>query len=547
MTARSKSLLCAGAVLVASTMALAQDVTYERLLNPDKEPQNWLTFSGSYLGRRYSLLNQITPDNVKNLEVKWVFQGQTLQRIEATPLVVDGVMYVVQAPNDVLALDAVTGRVYWMYQYRLSATSSGPCCGLNNRGLAILGSTLYMGTIDGHLVAIDAKTGHQLWDVQIADNASFYSLTEAPLVVKDKILIGVAGAERGIRGFVGAYAADSGREVWKAYTIPGPGEPGFDSWPGDTWKRGGGSSWTTGSYDPELNLVIWGTGNPWPDTDPEMREGDNLYTDSAIALDADTGKMKWYFQFTPNDGADWDSSQVPVLAEMRVNGAQRKVVYWANRNGFFYVLDRATGKFIRGNAFVKQNWATGLDENGRPVRVPNMRASVAGTLTFPGSQGGTNWFSPSYSTHTGLFYVSAWEDYGAVFSKGVQPHDGGRGSGLPRSTMPTITRGPMNTWTETIAHGEVKAIDPTTGQQKWAFKMNDVTDAGILTTASDVLFTGNREGFFFVLDARNGNLLWKLNTGGQVSSTPITFSVNGKQYVSMSCGHSVFVFGLREQ
>ena len=244
-----------------------------------------------------------------------------------------------------------------------------------------------MGTIDTHLVAIDAKSGHQLWDVTVADNTAGYSLTEAPLIVKDKIVIGAAGGEKGMRGFLAAYSAETGQEEWKFNTIPGPGEPGNDTWPGDTWKRGGASSWMTGSYDPDLNLVIWGTGNPWPDTDPEVRIGDNLYTDSAIAIDADTGKMKWYFQFTPNDGADWDSMQVPVLADMTVNGTQRKVVYWANRNGFFYVLDRATGKFIRGNAFVKQNWATGLDENGRPIRAPKMRATVAGTLTFPGSQG----------------------------------------------------------------------------------------------------------------------------------------------------------------
>ena len=528
--------------------ASAQNVTYQRLLNADKEPQNWLTFSGSYLGRRYSTLDQITPANAQNLELKWVFQTQSLQRMEATPLVVDGIMYVSQPPNDVVALDAKTGRVFWVYDYRLPPTAGGPCCGLNNRGLAILGDTVYMGTIDGHLVAIDAKSGHQLWDVQVADNSAGYSFTEAPLVVKDKIVMGAAGGEKGIRGFVAAYSAETGQEEWKFNTIPSPGEPGNDTWPaGDAWKRGGASSWTTGSYDPDLNLIFWGTGNPWPDSDPQVREGDNLYTDSAIAIDADTGKMKWYFQFTPNDGDDWDSIQVPVLADMPVNGVQKKVIYWANRNGFFYVLDRATGKFIRGNAFVKQNWATGLDANGRPVRAPNMRATVAGTLTFPGSQGGTNWYSPSYSTHTGLFYVSAWQDYGVVVTKGIPRIEGGQGSGFPRSTMPTITRGPINTWTEDIAHGEVQAIDPRTGEQKWAFKTNDVSDSGILTTASDMLFTGGREGYFYAIDARNGNLLWKTNTGGQMSSSPITYSVDGKQYVAMACGHDLFVFGLRDE
>lgn len=540
------TLLLFSAILIAGGAA-AQNVTYQRLLNADKEPQNWLTFSGSYLGRRYSTLDQITPANAKNLELKWEFQTQSTQRMEATPLVVDGVLYVTQPPNDVVALDAKTGRAFWIYQYRLPLTAGGPCCGLNNRGLAILGDTIYMGTIDAHLVAIDAKSGHQLWDVQVADNSMGYSLTEAPLVVKDKIIMGVAGGERGIRGFVAAYSAETGQQEWKLNTIPAPGEPGSETWPaGDGWKRGGASSWTTGSYDPDLNLIFWGTGNPWPDLDPESRPGDNLYTDSALAIDPDTGKMKWYFQFTPNDGDDWDSIQVPVLADMPVNGVQRKVIYWANRNGFFYVLDRATGKFIRGNAFVKENWATGLDENGRPIRSPNSRATVGGTLTFPGSQGGTNWFSPSYSTHTGLFYVSAWQDYSAIFTKGLPAVNGGRGGGFPQSTMPTITRGPLNTWTEEIAHGEVQAIDPRTGEKKWGFEMNDVTDSGILTTASDMLFTGGREGYFYALDARNGALLWKLNTGAQMSSSPITFLVDGKQYVAMASGNALFVFGLRE-
>jgi alcohol dehydrogenase (cytochrome c) len=532
--------------LMITANASAQDVTYQRILNADKEPQNWLTYSGSYSGRRDSMLDQITPANAKNLELKWVFQAQSLQKMEASPLVVDGIMYITQPPNDVVAVDAKTGRVFWIYQYRVPATMN-LCCGQVNRGLAILGDTLYMGTVDAHLVAIDAKSGHQLWDVQVADTASAYSLTEAPLIVKDKIVIGVAGGERAIRGFVAAYSAETGKELWKFNTVPGPGEPGHETWPGDTWEHGGGSSWMTGSYDPDLNLVFWGIGNPWPDTDPDSRVGDNLYTDSALALDPDTGKLKWYFQFTPNDGADWDSMQVPVLADMPMNGAQKKVIYWANRNGFFYVLDRATGKFIRGNAFVKQNWATGLDENGGVIRAPNMRPTIGGTLIFPGTQGGTNWYSPSYSPHTGLFYVSAWQDYSTVFTKVAPGAPAGRGGVLfPKSTLPTITRGPINTWTEDVAHGEVQAIDPRTGEKKWAFEMNDVTDAGILTTASDMLFTGGREGYFFAMDARNGSVLWRTSTGGQISAAPVTYLVDGKQYVAISCGHALFVFGLRE-
>lgn len=533
-------LVCAA----CATAALAQ-VSSQQLLNTDKEPQNWLMYSGNYNGHRYSLLNQITPDNANQLELKWVFQANSLQKMEASPLVVNGVMYATQPPNDVVALDAKTGRVFWIYQYHPAAVQL--CCGQVNRGLAILGDTLYMGTIDAHLEAINAKNGHLLWDVQVADEST-YSITEAPLIVKDKIVVGAAGGEEGIRGFIAAYSPENGDLIWKFNTVPGPGEPGNDTWPGDTWKHGGGSSWMTGSYDPALNMVFWGTGNPYPDLAPELRKGDNLYTASAIALDADTGKLKWYFQFTPNDGNDWDSMQVPVLAEMPWNGKPRDVIYWANRNGFFYVLDRATGKFLRGNAFVKETWASGLDANGRPIRSDESRATVAGTKVYPGTQGGTNWYSPSYSPHTKLFYVSAWEDYFNVMTKssplGFSP--GGRGQGFPRSPLPSVTRGQIDTWTEQYGHGEVKAIDPQTGEEKWAFKMNDVSDSGILTTASDVLFTANREGYFLVLDARNGKLLWRATLGAQISSAPVTYSVDGKQYVAISAGHALFVFGLRE-
>jgi alcohol dehydrogenase (cytochrome c) len=540
-----------GLLLVLGLLAFALGVTAasaqvssQELLNADKEPQNWLMYSGNYNGRRYSQLDQITPANAKQLELKWVFQANSLQKMEATPLVVDGVMYVTQPPNDIVALDAKTGRIFWIYQYHPATVQI--CCGQVNRGLAILGDTLYMGTIDAHLEAVNAKNGHLLWDVKVADEST-YSITEAPLIVKDKVVVGAAGGEEGIRGFVAAYSPETGDLIWKFNTIPEPGEPGSETWPGDTWKHGGGPSWMTGSYDPALNLVFWGIGNPYPDMFPESREGDNLYTCSAIALDADTGKLKWHFQFTPNDGNDWDSMQVPVLAEMPWNGKPRDVIYWANRNGFFYVLDRATGKFLRGNPFVKETWATGLDANGRPIRSNESRASVEGTKVYPGTQGGTNWYSPSYSPHTKLFYVSAWEDYFNVMTKlapGTVPT--GRIPGFPHSPLPSVNRGQIDTWTEAYGHGEVKAIDPQTGEEKWAFKMHDVTDSGILTTASDVLFTANREGYFLVLDARNGNLLWRTTLGAQISSAPITYSMDGKQYVAMSAGHALFVFGLRE-
>jgi alcohol dehydrogenase (cytochrome c) len=535
--------LAAIAFLLAASATFAQ-VSYQQLLDAASQPQNWLTYSGSYKSQRYSTLSQITPDNAKNLEIKWIFQADSVQKMESTPLVVNGIMYVTQAPDDIVALDAKEGRVFWIYHYPVPADAH-LCCGLVNRGLAILGNTLFMGTVNGHLVAVDAKDGHLLWDTPLGDNRFGYGITEAPLVVKNEVIVAMAGAESGIRGFVAAFSAETGQQLWKFNTVPSPGEPGNDTWKGDTWKRGGGSSWMTGSYDPELNLVFWGIGNPWPDYDPEIRAGDDLYTDSAIALDPDTGQLKWYFQFTPNDRADFDSIQVPVLADITWQGAPRKVILWANRNGFFYVLDRATGKFLRGAPFVKETWATGLDSNGRPIRAATGEGTLSGNQVYPGIQGGTNWYSPSYNPRTGLFYVTAWQDYSAVYLK--QPSaTGGVVGVIPRSPLPNLARGPIDTWTEAAGHGEVQAIDPLTGEKKWVYKMDDVSDSGILTTASYVLFTGNREGYFQVLDARTGKLLWRATTGGQMAAAPITYEVDGKQYVAMCAGHALFVFGLRE-
>ena len=279
-----------------------------------------------------------------------------------------------------------------------------------------------MGTLDAHLIAIDAKNGQPLWNIAVADVKLAYSITMAPLVVKDKVIVGVGGGEYGIRGFVAAYDAKTGKEVWRSYTIPGPGEPGHDTWRGDAWKYGSASVWVTGSYDPELNLTYWGIGNPGPDWNPDQRPGDNLYSDSVIALDADTGALKWHFQFTPNDGYDYDSVQVPVLVDTNWQGKPAKLMMWANRNGYFYVLDRATGKFLLGQPFVKVNWASGLDANGRPIQTPQ----PPGLPTYPGNQGGTNWYPPSYSPRTGLFYFSAWENYATIYRKEKSIYQPGR-------------------------------------------------------------------------------------------------------------------------
>jgi len=543
--------LAYASMLVTLSVAIDAQVTSERLLRAAEEPQNWLTYSGGYFSQRHSLLRQIDPGNVRNLELKWILPNQVFGAWQATPLVADGIMYVTQRPNDVLAVDAKTGRVFWQYRYTVSPDAR-VCCGANNRGVAILGDTLYMGTLDAHLVAIDAKTGRSLWDVAVGDPKLGYSITMAPLIVKDKVLVGSGGGEYGIRGFIAAFDVRTGKEVWRFHTIPGPGEPGHDTWTGDTWKTGGGSIWLTPSYDPALNLTYWGVGNPGPDWNNEVRPGDNLYTNSVVALDADTGALKWHFQFSPNDPYDYDAVQIAVLADLSWRGRPTKAMLWANRNGFFYVLDRTDGRFLSGTPFVKVNWASGLDEKGRPIPTPQ----PPGQPTWPGNQGGTNWYSPSFSPRTGLMYVSAWEGYASIFRKEPAQYVPGRnfagGGATPLTPVPgapgiRIGRTtPINSWTDAVGHGTVMAIDPQTGQKKWTFDQYDVTDSGILTTAADLLFTGGREGYFYALDARTGVELWKASLGGQIVNAPVTYAVDGKQYVAVISGNSLITFALRD-
>ena len=538
-------------LLAMSVVRAQQPVTFDRILRANDEPQNWLTYSGSLAGQRYTRLTQITPANVRRLELRWVFQTRTpaepAEKFEATPLVVDGVMYTVMAPNHVVALDAATGRMFWMYSPRLSPLAR-VCCGRVNRGLAILGETVFMGTIDGHLIAIDAKSGRPVWDVALSKPELGYSFTMAPLIVKDKVIMGPAGGEYGIRGFIAAFDAKTGREIWRFNTVPGPGEAGHETWPADTnaWEHGGGSIWTTGAYDPELNLMYFGTGNPGPDWNADPRPGNNLYTDSVVALDPDTGQLKWHYQFTPHDEFDYDSTQVPVLTEIAWQGRQRKVMLWANRNGFWYVLDRVTGEFLQGKPFVRVNWAEGIDAKGVPKRVLN--ATPEGTLVYPNNQGATNWYSPSYSPRTGYFYIPTWMDTYSTYAKApVEYKEGNQYVGrFPTMTVPALRTGPgdVNQRTPQEGYGAIQAFDPKSGELKWQFKMADVTDSGVLATATDLVFAGGREGYFFALDARSGEMLWKGNVGGQVSAGPMSYAVAGRQYIAIAAGSVLFVYGL---
>ena len=519
--------------------AAVTPVPFNRIIGASqKEPQNWLTYSGSYSSQRFSNLTQITPENAKDLTLKWVFQARSLEKHEVTPLVVDGVMYTVQGINDVVALNAVTGKPIWIHSYKPSPETHN-CCGQLTRGLAILGDKIFLAGLDTRLIALDAKTGKEVWNVQVSDPKEKYAFTHAPLAIKDKIIEGPSGGEYGIRGYVAAFDANSGKELWRFNTVPGPNEPGNETWAGDSWKHGGGPIWVTGSYDPETNLTFWGVGNPGPDWNGDGRLGDELYSCSVIALDADTGKLKWHYQFSPHNEFDWDSVQVPVLADFEWNGRPRKLMLWANRSGVFYVLDRTTGEFLLGKPFAKTNWVAGFDEKGRPIRTPGVVPTKEGTLVYPGNQGATNWYNPSYSPKTGLFYIPTWENSSTTYFKDQEPPEFHSGQSF-YGVFPKV--GDQGAG----FYSAVRAIDPQTGEKKWDYRLSaPSTEAGILTTAGNVLFSGGRDGAFYALDARDGKLLWETNLGPSVSAGPMTFAVDGKQYVSIQAGSSLFTFALR--
>jgi alcohol dehydrogenase (cytochrome c) len=521
-------------LLLLAAAPLGAQVTYERIRGADSEPGNWLTYSGNYAAHRYSRLNQITRANVNRLKPAWVYQIQQLHKVETTPLVLDGVMYITEPPSDVTALDTRTGRPLWKFR-RSYPKDLRLCCGQVNRGVAALGDMVFVGTVDAHLIALDAPTGAVRWDITVADYKTGYSLTAAPLAVKDKILVGLAGGEFGVRGFIDAYHAKTGERAWRFWTIPGPGEPGNETWAGDSWKTGSATTWVTGAYDPETNTVFWGTGNPGPDWNGEARQGDNLYSDCLVALDLDSGKLKWYFQFTPHDVHDWDAVQVPVLAEGVVRGEKRKLVLFANRNAFYYVLDRQNGKFLQGKQFVRQTWAKALDDSGRPVRIPNMFPSIEGTTVYPSVPGATNWFSPSYSPQTNLFYVSSREQ-GAIYFMGEAEYRAGslfHGGG--ERNIPGEE-----------GFGAIRALEPTTGALKWEFKLHSPPWSGVMSTAGGLVFGGTPEGDVFALDAATGKSLWRFQTGAAVWSNPISYLSAGKQHVAIAAGNAIFAFAVEE-
>jgi alcohol dehydrogenase (cytochrome c) len=402
-----------------------------------------------------------------------------------------------------------------------------------NRGVAILDDTVYVGTLHAHLVALDAKSGAVRWDTVVADNKTGHSITAAPLALDGKIIVGISGGEAGIRGFLDAHDATTGKRLWRTWTIPGPGDPGHDTWGGDSWKTGAGPTWVTGSFDPELNLLYWGTGNPGPDWNGDVRPGDNLYTCCVLALDPATGKMKWHFQFTPHDVHDWDACQIQVLVDAVLDGKQRKLLATANRNAFYYVLDRQTGEYLRGVSYAKQTWAKGLDDKGHPIRLPNTFPSEKGTLVWPSLQGATNWFSPSYSPRTNLFYVAVRE-MGAYYFKGEAKYQPG---------APFMGGGEQALGGDQ-AFGAVRALDVLTGKLLWEFKLHSPPWAGLLSTAGGLVFGGSEEGNFFALHSETGKSLWQFQTGGRIHANPVSFAIDGRQHIAIASGGAILVFGL---
>ncbi len=517
-------------IVLLSLSAFGQ-VPFERIANADKEPGSWLTYSRNLQGHRFSPLTEITPANVGKLKVKWAYQFPEANN-EVSPIVADGVMYI-SGPNTATALDTKTGRSLWSWKRTVPTDYRNVGFGKVNRGPAIMDDMLYVATLDCYLVALDIKSGVERWSTKVADYKMGYSLTVAPLAIKGKVVIGVSGGETGIRGFIDAYDSKTGKQSWRIWTVPAAGEKGVETWAGDSWKTGGGSSWVTGAYDPELNLVYWGVGNPGPDWNGDSRAGDNLYTCSMLAIDAATGQMRWHFQFTPHDTHDWDSTHVPILFDGEVGGRKRKLLANANRNAFYYLLDRETGEFLSGKPYARQTWAKGLNDQGKPIVIPNMEPSEKGTLVYPNLNGATIWFSPSYSPQTGLVYVPVRE-LGAIYFKRPAVYKPGT----------FFAGGGENSLPADDAYGAIRALDAKTGAMRWEFRQSSPPWAGVLSTAGGIVFSGTTEGNAFALDARTGKPLWEFQCGGGIGSNPISFTIDGRQMLAITADRVLYVFGL---
>ncbi len=495
---------------------------------------NWTSYNGDYTGRRYSSLREINAANVAQLRAVWVFHPGNTQRLEATPVVVNGVMYVTAA-NDAFALDARTGRVLWHHQRPESPGLLDDAAAHKNRGVAVWKNFVYMETDDAHLLCLDARSGGLRWDIQYADKTKHYGATSAPLVVKDEIIVGTSGGDSGVRGFLAAYDATTGELKWRFWTIPAPAEFGSSSWPGDSYLHGGATTWMPGTYDPELNTLYWTTSNATPDFAGESRPGDDLYTACVLAIEPDTGKLKWHFQFTPHDLYDYDANETPVLVDIPSKGETRRWLVQANRNGFFYVLDRTNGKFLNAAPFVeKLNWAKNVDASGRPVlsgRIP----TAAGTYICPGINGATNWLSPSYNPDVGLFYVMALENCNLFFSS-PKPFVKGETFYNTGTKLPPDEHAQKTLLALSLPDGKVVWRYPQVGQgESWG---------GTLTTAGGLVFLADDAGSLEAVEAATGRPLWHFNTGQSIHASPMSYAVDGIQFVAISAGSDVFTFSL---
>ena len=508
----------------AVTVAAAE---FASILNP--KPGEWPTYYGKLSGNRYSELNQINTRNAVNLQLAWIYPIQ-YQPLETTPLVANGLMYVT-GPNQVFALDGRSGREIWRYvRPRTPAgTIAGDAALGANRGVALLGDRVFFATDNAHMICLNRLTGALMWDVPMTETPQHYGATSAPLVIGDLVISGIAGADDGIRGFIGAWKVNTGELAWRFWTVPKAGEPGSETWKGNAIDVGGGSSWLTGTYDAETGLLYWPTGNPFPDTDGDDRGGDNLYSDCDVALDPKTGKLVWYFQFTPHDLHDWDAVQPPVLIDAKFHGSDRKLLLHANRNGYFYVLDRTNGQYLLGKPFVKKlTWSSGLDETGRPILTSNSVTTPGGVKTCPAVRGATNWYSPAYSPLTGLYYVMVVEDCSMYRKAGL----GGFGF-LDDPKDPGMKY--------------LRALKVETGAIAWEIPQVGPVErnySGVLATAGGVVFYGETSGGFAAVDAASGATLWHFEAGNTWKGSPMTYSIEGRQYVAIASGANILSFAL---
>jgi alcohol dehydrogenase (cytochrome c) len=496
---------------------------------------DWSTYNGQANGNRYTTLTQITPANVAKMAPRWIFTMPNVSRLETTPVVVDGVMYATSG-NECYALDAGTGRELWHFQRPRTRGLVGNAAGGFNRGAALAGDRVFMVTDNAHLLALNRNTGAIVWETEMADWRQNYNATSAPLVVGNMVISGTAGGEQGVRGFLAAFDQASGKEVWRFWTVPLPGEPGSETWKGRDINHPSAVTWLTGSYDPQLDTVYWPTGNPGPDYNDDERGGDNLYSCSMLALDAKTGKLKWYYQFTPHDVWDWDATETPVLVDSDWQGQPRKLLIQANRNGFFYVLDRVDGKLLLAQPFVKTlNWATGIGADGRPILKGNLQSDTKGTEVCPAQDGATNWYSTSYNPALGLYFVQANEAC-SVVTKRPAEWEAGRGFlGGNARTAPDVPRVRV-----------LRAIDIHTGKFAWELPQVGRGDSwgGTLATASGLVFFGEDSGMLEAVDAAHGKPLWQFQTNQLWKASPMTYMVDGKQFVGVASGQNIIAFGL---